>query len=341
MQQKANGERALSILDEVISSSKPEDATWKQAQSDRLLALYNLRRMQDVVRSWENLHRLGLTVPDYALARVAGAYLQLRNPEEAIALYRPLTERNPEDGGLWSGLAYAEFESERIQDAFRTIDQAYLKAPAWLQSEDLKNPQANPFHASLGLQSAQLRTFADMPAEGQRRLQKLLGMAPANSDLGRALAMSFDARGWQLRAIRQEQLANQYDQEDELPVLQDAQILESAGRRKEADAKLARVVMREGDSRSVTKFLTTLRIERGWQASALSGYEWSNGRYIGKSVHTEANLYSPIIGYRWRTYFHGIGDYGEFTAGTTNRARAAGIAQGSARTVPPRARGLD
>lgn len=323
LQQKANAERALSILDGVISSSRPQDATWKQAQSDRLLALYNLRRMQDVVESWEKLHQSGVAIPDYALARVAGAYLQLRNPEKAIALYRPLTERNPEDGGLWSGLAYAEFESERIREAFRTIDQAFLKSPAWLQSEDLKTPQPNPFHASLGLEAAQLRTFADMPAEGQRRLEKLVALAPSNSDLGRALAMSFDARGWQLRALKQERLANQYDQQDELPVLQDAQIFESVGLRKEADAKLAKVIMHEGNSQSVMKFLTSRRIERGWQASVLSGYEWSNGRYIGKALHTEANLYSPLIGYRWRTYFHGIGDYGEFTAGVTDRARAA------------------
>jgi biofilm PGA synthesis protein PgaA len=323
LKQKDDGEHALTILEEVISSSKSSDAIWKQAQSDRLVALYNVRRMQDVVQSWENLHRLGITVPDYALARVAGAYLQLRYPKEAIALYRPLTERNFEDGSLWSGLAYAQFESEQIQQAFQTIDQAYRNAPAWLQSQDLKNPQPNPFHASLGLQAAELRTFADMPEDGQRQLQRLLAMAPANSRLGRALAMTFNARGWPLRAMKEERLANSFDQEDELPVVQDAQILESAGRRKEADAKLAPILRREGDSQSVKKFLTNRGIERGWQASVLSGYEWSNGQYLGNMLHSQAYLYSPLIGYRWRTYFHGIGDSGKFTAGTANRSRAA------------------
>jgi biofilm PGA synthesis protein PgaA len=323
LQQKAEGEHALTALEEVISSSKPGDAIWRQAQSDHLVALYNLRRMPDVVKSWENLHGLGITVPDYALARVAGAYLQLRHPKEAIALYRPLTERNFEDGSLWSGLAYAQFESEQIQNAFHTIDQAYLKAPAWLQSQELKSPQPNPYHASLGLQAAELRTFADMPADGQRQLQRLLAMAPANSSLGRALAMTFNARGWPLRAMKQEQLANSFDQEDELPVVQDAQILESAGRRKEADAKLAPIIRREGNSQSIKKFLTSRGIERGWQATVLSGYEWSDGQYLGNMLHSQAYLYSPLIGYRWRTYFHGIGDSGKFAAGTANRSRAA------------------
>ncbi len=323
LQQKADGERALTVLDEVISSSKPGDAIWKQAQSDRLPALYNLRRMQEVVQSWEKLHRLGIVVPDYALASVASAYLQLRQPEKAIALYRTLTEHTPDDGSLWSGLAYAEFEDEQIQQAFDTIDQAYRNAPAWLQSQDLKNPQPNPFHASLGLQAAEMRTFADMPAEGQRRLQNLLAMAPANSRLGRALAMTFDLRGWPLRALKQEQLANSFDQKDELPVLQDAQILENAGRRKEADVKLAQVLRREGKSQSVTKFLTTREIERGWQGSVLSGYEWSNGQYLGNVLHSQAYLYSPLIGYRWRAYVHGVGDSGKFAAGSTYRSRAA------------------
>jgi biofilm PGA synthesis protein PgaA len=287
------------------------------------LALFNLRRMQEVVKSWENLHRLGITVPDYALARVAGAYLQLHHPKQAIALYRSLTERNFENGSLWSGLASAQFEDEHIKDAFHTIDQAYLEAPAWLQSQDLKTPQPNPFRASLGLQSAELRTFADMPADGQRRLQSLLAMAPANSSLGRALAMTYNARGWPLRALKQEQLANSFDQEDELPVLQDVQLLENAGRRKEADANLVPILRREGNSQSVTKFLTGRGIERGWQASVLSGYERSNGRYLGNMLHTQAYLYSPLIGYRWRTYTHGIGDSGKFAAGNTYRSRAA------------------
>lgn len=322
-QQKADAEDALTMLDEVISSSKPGDAIWKQAQSDRLVALYNLRRMQDVVQSWDNLRHIGITVPDYALASVASAFLQLRQPDEAIALYRTLTEHTPEDGDAWSGLAYAEFESERIQQAFDTIDQAYRNAPAWLQSQDLKSPQPNPFHASLGLQAAEMRNFADMPAEGQRRLQNLLAMAPANSKLGRALAMTFDLRGWPLRAMKQEQLANSFDQEDELPVLQDAQILEDAGRLKDADAKLTKVLRREGNSQSVTKFLTTRAIERGWQGSVLSGYEWSNGQYLGNVLHSQAYLYSPLIGYRWRAYVHGLGDSGDFAAGSTYRSRAA------------------
>jgi biofilm PGA synthesis protein PgaA len=323
LQQKVEGEHALMMLEEVISSSKQGDAVWNQAQSDRLVALYNVRRMQDVIKSWENLHRLGITVPDLALARVAGPSLQLRHPEAAIALYHPLTERNIEDGGLWSGLAYAEFESEHIEQSFHTIDQAYGRAPAWLQSQDLKNPQPNPFHASLGQQAAQLRTFADMPGEGQRQLQKLLAMAPANSNLGHALAMTFDARGWPLRAMKQEQLANSFDQEDELPVLLDAQILENAGRRKDADAKLVPILRREGNSQSVKKFLTSRGIERGWQGSILSGYERSNGRYLGNMLHSEASLYSPLMGYRWRAYIHGVGDSGEFAAGKTYRSRAA------------------
>ena len=322
-QRKADGEHALTMLDDVIASSKLSDATWKQAQSDRLVALYDLHRMQDVVQSWENLHRLGIEVPDYALARVAGAYLTQRHPNQAEGLYRALVERAPEDGLLWSGLAYAEFESGKIQQAFQTIDRAYLNAPGWLQSQNLKVPQPNPFHASLGLQAATMRGFADMPAEEQRRLQNLLALAPANSELGRAMAMTYNARGWPLRAMRQEQLADSFDQKDDLPVLDDAEILEGAGRRKEADAELAPVLRREGNSPEVTKFLTERAVERSWQGTVSSGYEWSNGRYLGNSLHSETYLYSPLIAYRWRAYAHGVGDSGQFAAGSTYRSRAA------------------
>lgn len=320
---KTDAEQALATLNGVIAASQPADEVWRQAQFDRLLALYDLYRMREVVQSWEQLHKLGIKVPDYALARVAGAYLTLRHPQEAEGLYRALVERSPEDGDLWGGLAYAQFESEHIPEAFQTIDQAYRNSPAWLQSPGLKVPQPNSDHASLGLQAAQMRGYAGMHAGEQTRLEQMLGMAPASPDLGRAMALNDLARGWPLLAMREERMADSFEQKSDLPVLEDAQVLEGAGRRKEVDAMLGLLLKREGHSPAVDRFLSERAIERGWQASVLAGYEWSNGQYLGNSLHSEAYLYSPFINDRWRVYAHALGDSGKFTRGSAYRSRAA------------------
>lgn len=319
----ADAEEALTLLDGVIAASHPSDLVWRQAQWDRLLALYNLYRMQDVVDSWEHLRSLNVEVPDYALAKVANAYLTLRHPREAERLYRSLVERSPDDGELWSGLTYAEFESEHISEAFQTIDKAYGNSPAWLQSPGLKVPQPNDSHASLGIQAAAMRRYADMPHQAQTRLAGLMGLAPADPELGRAMAMTYLARGWPLKAIRQERIADSFELKDELPVLQDAEILEGAGRHEEADALMAPLLKREGNSPALNRFLSERAVKRGWQASVDSGYEWSNGRYLGNAEHSEAYLYSPFIHDRWRAYLHAIGDSGQFTAGSAYRSRSA------------------
>lgn len=320
---EAEGNHALTMLDRVIAASDPADPVWRQAQSDRLLALYDLFRMPEVVTSWEQLRKSGIKVPDYALERVASAYLAIHRPQEAEALYRGLEERSPADGGLWSGLAFAEFESEHIRQSFSTVDHAYGDTPAWLQSPGLTVPQPNRYHASLALQAAQMRGFAGMPGQEQKRLSGLLEMAPADPKLGRAMALTYLERGWALRAVRQERIADSFEQKSDLPVLEDAQVMEGAGRRKDVDALLGPLLTREGRSPSVVRFLADRAAERGWQANITSGYEWSSGRYLGNAWHSEAYLYSPFLGDRWRIYGHGVGDTGQFVGGSAYRSRAA------------------
>jgi biofilm PGA synthesis protein PgaA len=322
-QRKSVDEQALAMLNGVIAAFHPADAAWRQAQYDRLLALYDLYRMRDVVQSFEYLRGQRIDVPDYALVKVAGAYLALRRPREAENLYRGLVLRSPDDGDLWSGLAYAEFESEDIREAFQTIDKADRNAPAWLQSSGLKVPHFNGFHASLAMQAAQMRGYAGMLAEEQFRLGDLLGMAPANPALGRAMAMTYLARGWPLLAMREERIADSFEQKGELPVLQDAEILEGAGRRQEVDALLGSLLKSEGNSPPVDQFLTDCAIERGWQADISWGYEWSSGQFLGNTQHSEAHLYSPLIDDRWRVFARALGDSGRFVEGSAYRSRAA------------------
>jgi biofilm PGA synthesis protein PgaA len=323
-QRRANDSgSALARLDAVIAASHPTDPLWRQAQADRLLALYDLYRMSDVVKSWEHLQNIGIKVPDYALARVAGAYLSLRHPRQAEILYKQLVEHSPSDGALWSGLAYAEFESEQIRQSFSTVDLAYNNTPAWLQSQGLNVPQPNQFHARLGLQSAQMRGDAGMPAQEQKRLSKLLDLAPADPELGRAMAMTYLLRGWPVLAMQEERIADSFEQQSDLPVVEDAEVLEGAGRREEADALLGPLLTREGNSPAIDRFLTERAVERGWQAEVDSGYEWSSGRYLGNSWHSEAHLYSPLLKDRWRIYEHAVGDTGDFVEGSAYRSRVA------------------
>jgi biofilm PGA synthesis protein PgaA len=322
-QRKDEASRALALLDRVIAASSVKDRTAQRAQFDRILALSELGRWRDVTQSYERLTRLGIAAPPYALEAVAGAYLQLRQPRQAEHIYRALVQHSPADGGAWSGLAYAQLENENISASFHSIDQAYAYSPVWIGANNLKVPQTNSLHTDLALQAAQMRGYAGLLKEEQRRLTALSGLAPANIALRRALAMNYLHRGWKLRAIEEESIADSYEERDELPSLEQVEILNGAGDRDDADKLLAPLLRREGSNLAVDRFLRERTIERGWQLDAAGAYEWSSGHFIGSTdQHSEAHLYTPLADNRWRVYAHELSDSGNFAAGFASRTRA-------------------
>jgi len=322
-QQQAESEQALARLDGVIAASAPPDPIWQQAQYDRLLALFDLRRMRDTTQSYERLRQQKFTVPFYARQRVADAYLELHQPEKAESLYRQIIEHSPADGSARSGLAYAQLESEHIKEAFWSIDHAYADSPAWLRAPGLKIPQPNLLRTDLGLQTAAMRGYADLLAEEQKRVNALLGLAPANVELRRQLAMTYLARGWPLLAIKETRISDSYADSDEIPSLQSVEIHETAGRRDDADAMLPGLMVHEGKSPGVNHYLRDRAIERGWQLDLESAFAWSSGTFIGSSdQHTEAHLHTPLIDNRWSVFAHELRDSGSFAAGDAARTRA-------------------
>jgi biofilm PGA synthesis protein PgaA len=323
-ERKSDSEQALAMLDSVIRTSSPQDVLWKQAQADRILALSDLRLQRRVIDAWKHLVQMHVDVPDYALGRVAKAYLTLRHPRDAEPLYRVLVLHVPGDADYWSGLAYSQFEQENIREAFATIDQVYLEAPSEMRSKGLKDPQFNKAHIELGTQAAEMRGFTDMPRAEQVRLSRLLNAAPENSAVDRAMAATFLARGWPLLAMREERIADSYEEMDERPVLEDAEIYAGAGRLDDAEALIPSVLLVEGNSPPMERFLRERSINREWQIEAESGYEWSSGQFLGNSQHSDGHLYSPLIHNRWRAFLHGWGENGDFQEGATYRARSGG-----------------
>lgn len=322
-QQRAETETGLAILDKVIAASASKEATWRFAQYDRIIALFDLRQMQDVVQSYENLASQGVEVPVYALKSVAGAYLALHEPERAEVFYRKLVTAAPADGAAWSGLAYAQMERGNLNQSLATIDHAYKAASPWLQSPGSSAPMDNRMRLDLQSQAAQMRGEVDMLAEEQKRLQYLVAAAPANENLHWELAAAYLARGRTNRALDESRIADGYALPDEVPSLADAEIHEQAGKRDNVDAMLPALNLRDFDNPVLKRFLSNLRIERGWQLDAEAVFGWGSGVEVGDSdEHSELHLSTPLYNNRWRIYGHELRDSGDF--GTSSAARTRG-----------------
>ena len=322
-QQRAESETALARLDRVIAAAQPKDVAWRAAEYDRLIVLYDLRRMHDATQSYELLLQQGLDVPAYALNSVAGSYLTLRQPERAEDLYRKLVQQTPTDGRAWSGLAYAQMEREHYREALATIDHAYQSSASWLQSPGLNAPKPNEMRMDLESQAAEMRGYVDLLAQEQTRLADLVELAPGNETLRWQLANSYLARGWPLRALEESHVADAFASFDELPSLASVQIHQAAGLRDDVDVMLPQLSKRQFDSPAFRRFQRDRAIERGWQFDAETAFGWGSGVQVGSSdQHSEAHLCTPLLDNRWRVYGHELSDSGDFVNGSAERTRA-------------------
>lgn len=321
---RADSEIALLRLNTIIAAATPKGETWNNAQFDRIVALYDLRRTSDVVRSYEALTAQGVEVPAYALENVAGAYLAVRRPAQAEALYRKLLKQSPADGNLWSGLADAQMERGHIRAALATIDHAYKDAAPWLGIPGKSAPKPNHMRLSLEAQAARMRGSVGLLAEEQRRLDRLMAAAPGNENLRWQLAASHLSRGWTLFALRESRIADGFASLDELPSMTTVQIEEAAGLRDEVDAAIPTLRVRSFDSPAFLRYLKELRIERGWQLESDVVFSWGSGLQVGSSSqHSETHLFTPLINNRWRAFAHELSDSGNFGTRSAERTRTS------------------
>lgn len=326
-QQRTESMEALVRLHGVIEASTSNQVIWRFAQFDRIVALYDLREMHSVVELYESLTRQGFDVPEYALKDVAAAYLSLRHPEIAEALYHKLVAQDPVDGRLRGSLAYAQLENEHTYEALATIDKAYKEAPPWLKPTGLGTLTPNRVRIELESQAAQMRGDVGLLAEGQRWLDYLVKAAPGDAQIRWELAASDLSRGWPQRALLESRIAADYTPPDELPSLTSAEIYEGADLRDKVDAMMPALRIRDFDSPALKRFLSSEHIERGWQFDAETVFGWGSGVEVGSDdQHSEAHLDSPLLDNRWRIYLHELGDSGTFVIGSAERTReGAGV----------------
>ena len=165
-------------------------ATDRRLLADRLEALQVRRRPADTVALHRDMTSAGLPVPGYARSSVADALLELRQPEEAAALYREALAEQPGDFDLSLALFFALIESERIDEATRHIDALAERTPRW------QGGRANHDAVTARTAQALARLYGDRLADAERRSGALRDELPYNAQVREAHAAVLLARGW-------------------------------------------------------------------------------------------------------------------------------------------------
>ena len=109
-----------------------------RARIDRLHALHARYRMRDLASEYEALRAEGVA-RRYALGDVASAYLYLRQPEQAAAIYQQVAQAeeshddDPVDRlGNQTGRYYSLAEAEDFDGASQVMDETREGYPAWV-----------------------------------------------------------------------------------------------------------------------------------------------------------------------------------------------------------------
>ncbi|MFQ5543750.1 MAG: poly-beta-1,6 N-acetyl-D-glucosamine export porin PgaA [Nitrospiria bacterium] len=195
---------------EILSNVLKKDPRNIRARGDRVIALFDRFKIIDGVSAYERLKKEGVPLAEAIELTAAAAYLSLNHPEEAIAIYRKILKKRPNDFKVRLNLFYGILilnqleEAEgilrklRVEEAAPTVKKQGVLEPNWRKVE---------------LESAAIWLWAhrDQLSHAEEGFRTLLDNAPMNSSLHSGLAHIYLWRGWPRKALREFEQILHYD----------------------------------------------------------------------------------------------------------------------------------
>jgi tetratricopeptide (TPR) repeat protein len=180
-QRRHEAEAAIEALETMLR----HDARDRRAADDLLLAYRLADRMSDAVALWESTVRRE-DAPYWLRNAAADAYLALRRPAEAEALYRSFSGERAGAPEPWIGLYWAGIEQRRYGDA----------------AEALERLAAIPGHElDVEVRRGWLLLFAGRTTASQAHFERLFDRHPGNPAVRDGLATSYLWQGWSRRGL--------------------------------------------------------------------------------------------------------------------------------------------
>lgn len=169
-----------------LEAMRQRDPRDERATGDLLLAYRLAERMADVIALWEQaVHR---DSAPYWLRNAAGdAYLALRRPAEAEALYRSFADERAGYPQPWLGIYWAAIEQRHYGDA-----EAALQQLEKIPGQEL----------TAQVQRGWLLLFQDRTAEGQAYFETLFDRYPGDPRVREGLATAYLWQGWPRRGLQ-------------------------------------------------------------------------------------------------------------------------------------------
>jgi biofilm PGA synthesis protein PgaA len=325
------GPERHSRLDQALSATEPlasqffagkvPDAEDKRRLSDRLSALASRGRAADTVTLYEALLARDVPVPVWAQRDVAGSYLTLRRPQEALSLYRRVIAANPDDFDANLGLFFALVESEQLDAATDHIDRYAASLPQRRHLDGRYNGE----RLSADIAADRVRIFADRLDEAQARIDTRHTAIPFNSEARQSSASLALARGWPRQGS--EMLRRTIGSDPINPGLH-ADLAESSLSLQDwpgARAALADAERLDPDNAAVRRARESMALHERYELWIDAGYGRGSDPtgFLGSSDWVvDSFLYSRPYADDWRIFAHNYSSSAQFDGTTTSWSRS-------------------
>ncbi|TWC21269.1 poly-N-acetylglucosamine porin [Pseudomonas sp. SJZ085] len=324
-------DRALADYDKLLASWTPvaeahdDVLRWR---IDRMGALNARARRAEVIAEYQKLIAEGVSIPTYALRWVASSYLEQREPEIAVDLYRRVLSAPDADVADRfedsTALYYALLESDRSEEARAWAEDLAKSQRPRVELKGLPIGNPNDEWMDAQLLAAQSGTYgADLPT-AEARLEALINQGPGNIGLRLAQADLYQARDWPRRSenlLKEVEATTPRSRDLEVAQARAAMDLQEW---RQLDALTDDVIARYPENAHVKRLqrqrdvhdMAELRIE-AYTGKSYGGGNGDAGAVTGsRDFGIETLLYSPPIDEDWRL-FGGVGyATGDFEEGT-------------------------
>ncbi len=209
-------EQSLKDLDQLVSRyadfentavmSTPE--IYRQWLSDYIVALQFQGNYGEIILVYENRKLTEIQPADYALQNVAGAYLQIRQPDTAIKVYSSLLERQPDNQALHSGLFYAYSDSHDYEAAFEIANAQVAKIGQWRKDHSGAVVKPNEDRLAAEIMLVNAYAYQDDLQQARAKLHSIIELAPYNAELHENLSTLYRWSEWPQQAMREANIAN-------------------------------------------------------------------------------------------------------------------------------------
>lgn len=305
-------DKALARYDQLLPQWRQagDEALIQRARIDRLQALHSRFYMSELVREYEALKATGTELPIFALGDVASAYLYLRQPEIAGALYEQIIAsgymRNDDEIRQIQdfGLLYSYSDRGDVATAQSMAQPLPENFSKWryVEGEKVNIPNA-PYLDALHT-TAMMDFYADDTVDSQATLQSLLDAAPANNNLRTDLAWIYRSRGWPRLSEQELKVAEAYEPREISTEVGQGQTALALQEWRQAEVLAQDLEDRFPEDQRVK------RLNRLWEVhnlaelrvSAYKGLSKNNPATGSQDYGLETTIYSAPLNYNWRLF---------------------------------------